>query len=217
MGEMKVRITFINEVLGTANSDPNIHAEFIASKAPDAPSREEEVAALGVEEVVEKSKTIFPRNKEGNPIFWDYQLKGFFKDSCSALSRCKGAEIAKQSCAMKAYKKIIDGCIFVMPREIPINLSGEITDCQRPLRAQTMQGERVALANSESIPSGSSIECTILCLNDDHEKAVLEWLEYGKYKGLGAWRNASHGNFWYELLDKNGNVIGGNLPKEISA
>lgn len=210
MKKINVRLTFINEVLGTANCNPEIHKDFIASKAPDAPSMKEEIEALGVDEVVEKSMTVFPRDKEGNPIFWDYQIRGFFKDACSALSRCKGAAEAKESCGMKAYKKIIDGCIFVEPRMIPIKLNGPMGNCQRPLRAQTMQGERVALANSETCPAGSSIEFTVVCISDDHEKAVLEWLEYAKYKCLGQWRNSGKGTALYEILDDNGNVIGGN-------
>lgn len=39
MKEMKVRITFTEEVLGTSSNNPELHDEFIASKAPDAPSR----------------------------------------------------------------------------------------------------------------------------------------------------------------------------------
>ena len=65
--EMRVRVKFLEELLGTSSNDPNIHSEFIASKAPDAISREEEVAAVGVDEVVEKAKTVFPKDKDGNP------------------------------------------------------------------------------------------------------------------------------------------------------
>lgn len=46
MKELKVRLTFLEEVLGTANAEKDIHEKFIASKAPDAPSREQEVEAL---------------------------------------------------------------------------------------------------------------------------------------------------------------------------
>ena len=77
---MKVKLTLTEELLGTASADPEIHAEFIASKGPDAQTLEEEVEAVGVEEVVEKSMTVFPRNKDGKPILWDYQIKGFFKE-----------------------------------------------------------------------------------------------------------------------------------------
>lgn len=104
MKELKVRLTFIEECLGTANADKNIHADFIASKAPDAMSREEEIAAVGVDEVIENAMTVFPK-ENGVPFFWDYQIKGFFKDTCSALSRCKGEEMSKESCG-KAYMRL---------------------------------------------------------------------------------------------------------------
>ena len=69
MNKLNVRLTFINEVLGTASNNPAIQEEFIASNAPDAKSRKEEIEAVGVEEVIEKSKTVFPRDPDGNPIF----------------------------------------------------------------------------------------------------------------------------------------------------
>lgn len=37
--ELKVRLTFFEEVLGTASNNPEIHDEFIASKAPDSPTK----------------------------------------------------------------------------------------------------------------------------------------------------------------------------------
>ena len=116
MKELKVRITFTEDVLGTANSDKDIHEEYIASKAPDAPSREEEVAALGVDEVIAKGKTIFPRNEKGQPILWDYQVKGFFKSAASA-----GSYIGGDS-KLTNYKKKIDLLVFVNERQIPLVL-----------------------------------------------------------------------------------------------
>ena len=196
MKEIKAKITFTEELLGTASSDPEVHKTYIASKAPNAPKLEEEVEALGVDNIAEKSMTIFPRDKDGNPILWDYQIKGFFKDSCSALRKVTGTASSK----IKAYKKEIDGLIFVFPREIKLNLNGEIGICERPLRAQTAQGERVALASSETVPAGSSAKITIRCLSDAHEKAVREWLDYGQLKGLGQWRNSGKGRFSWEEI-----------------
>ena len=31
-------------------------------------------------------------------------------------------------------------------------------------------------------------------------EAVIEWLDYGKRRGLGQWRNGGWGAFTYELL-----------------
>lgn len=205
---MKVKITFLEPVLGTWPNNKNIAEEFIASKAPDASTIEKEIAALGIDAVTEKGKTVFPRNEAGEPIFYDYQVKGFFKDACGMLRRVGGKDektgkkkAANLSGKLTAYKSVIDGLIFVQPRMIPIQVNGEIRDCQRPLRAQTMQGERVSLANSEEIPEGSSAEFEVICLEKDHEAVVQEWLDYGILRGIGQWRNSGKGRFTYEIID----------------
>lgn len=205
---MKVKITFLEPVLGTWPNNKNIAEEFIASKAPDASTIEEEIAALGIDAVTEKGKTVFPRNEAGEPVLYDYQVKGFFKDACGMLRRVGGKDektgkkkAANLSGKLTAYKSVIDGLIFVQPRMIPIKVNGEIRDCQRPLRAQTMQGERVSLANSEEIPEGSSAEFEVICLEKDHEAVVQEWLDYGILRGIGQWRNSGKGRFTYEIID----------------
>ena len=196
MKEIRVRVTTIEEMLGTASADKEIHREFIASKGPDAKNIEEEVEAVGADDVFEKAMTIFPK-VQGRPVVWDYQWKGFFKDACNMLRKVPGSECGK----IKAYKKEIDGLIFVHPRAIPIVYEGEIGVCQRPLRGQTPQGERIALASSESIPAGAEMEFVIQLLLDSHEKAVMEMLEYGKLRGFGQWRNSGKGKFTYEVLE----------------
>lgn len=196
---MKVRLTFLEESLGTSSSNPDIHSEFIASRAPDAKSRSEEIDAVGISEVVEKSMTIFPK-ENGVPFYWDYQIKGFFKDACGMLKRIKGTESNK----IAAYKKIIDGLIFPQPRKILINIpeGEELGECQRPLRGQTAQGERIALAHSETVPAGSSIEFEIRILDKiKYKDAVIEWLDYGQLRGLSQWRNSGKGRFEYEILE----------------
>lgn len=135
---LKCKLTTIEALLGTASNNKALHSEFIASHAPDAPSREEEIAAVGVDEVIEKGTTVFSRNEDGRPILWDYQIKGFFKDACGVLRKVKGTKSSK----IKAYKKEIDGLIFVQERQILVQTAEELTSCQRPLRANTPQGER---------------------------------------------------------------------------
>lgn len=207
MKKLKVRLTFTEPVLGTWPSNQNIAREFIASKSPDAATVEDEVAALGADAVADKGMTVFPRNEAGQPVLYDYQVKGFFKDSCGMLGRIGGKtetgkkKAVNESGKITAYKKVIDGLIFVSPRMIPICFSGEMSECQRPLRAQTAQGERVSLANSEQIPAGSTCEFEVLCMDDSYEKAVLEWLNYGAMRGIGQWRNSGKGRFTYEVLD----------------
>lgn len=207
MKKIKVKLTFTEPILGTWPSNQNIAREFIASKSPDAATIEDEVAALGADAVADKGMTVFPRNEKSEPVLYDYQVKGFFKDSCGMLGRIGGkSETGKkkavnESGKITAYKKVIDGLIFVEPRMIPLKFDGEIGDCQRPLRAQTAQGERVSLANSEEIPAGATCEFEVLCMDDSHEKAVLEWLDYGALRGIGQWRNSGKDRFTYEILD----------------
>ena len=196
MHTLKVRLTFQEEVLGTASNNPEIHSEFIASKAPDAMSTEEEVAAIGVKEAVEKSMTVFPRNENGDPILFDYQIKGFFKDAAGCLRRVPGTKSSK----IKAFKKEIDGLLFVFPRMIPLNMPGPMGECQRPLRASTAQGDRVALAHSEAAPAGTTVEFEIRCMTKDMYELSRECLDYGVLRGIGQWRNAGKGRYLLEEI-----------------
>ena len=197
MKTLHVKVTYTEELLGTASANPELYSEFIASKAPDAASREDEIAALGAEAVEEKAMTVFPRMEGGIPFTWDYQWKGYMKDSCGMLRRVDGTESKK----LKAFKKEIDGLVFVEPRKIPLVMpeGAEIGNCQRPLRASTAQGERVALANSETVPAGTTQEFDVLMLKDDLEKVVREWFEYGRLHGTGQWRNSGKGRFVCEI------------------
>ncbi len=66
MKELRVRVTFLEEALGMTCADKEVYKKYIASQAPNAPSRAEEVEALGEDEVFEKSTTtIFPRDEQG--------------------------------------------------------------------------------------------------------------------------------------------------------
>ena len=112
--ELKVRLTFTEEILGSSPASQEIYREYIASKAPDAPTIEDEIAAVGVDETADAKMTVFPR-QNGVPGVWDYQVKGFFKDSCGGLGRVKRT----LSGGLKAYKKVIDKLVFVEERFIP--------------------------------------------------------------------------------------------------
>ena len=224
MGKMHIRITTLEGMLGTSPANEEVYADFIGKNAPNAATLTEEIEALGTDAVKEKGRTVFPRLEDGTPFMYDYQIKGFFKDACSMLARLSKKEdivddkgkkkstkkASNESGKLTAYKKIIDGLIFVKPRKIPILFDGEMLDCQRPLRAQTMQGERVSLASSDEVPAGAVLTFDVECLDESHEAAVREWLDYGSLRGLGQWRNSGKGRFEWEELGDDGKVIGGN-------
>lgn len=190
-----VKLTFTEEILGTIPKDPEVYAGYIADKAAlNDEQLAEELAT--VERIEEKGWTGF-HTLDGKPILYDYVIKGFLKDACGMLRRADDTRSVK----LKAYKKVIDGLIFVSPRRIALTLpeGGKIGVLERPLRAQTAQGERVALARSDTCPIGTVIEFDITVLGSVPEKLLREWLDYGQYRGLGQWRNASYGRFVYEM------------------
>lgn len=103
-----VRLTLLEEALGMTPGDPEIYGNWIASKAPEPEVGEEEVGVIEGMDAVEDATTCFPRTEDGVPFCWDYQIKGFFKDACSALRRVPGTRSSK----LTAFKKVIDGTVL---------------------------------------------------------------------------------------------------------
>lgn len=196
MNKMRVRLTIREEILGTLPGDKEVYRNYIATKAPDKSTVEDEIESI--EELYEKGITVFPRNKEGKICVYDYLIKGFFKNACSALRDADNTLSSK----LKAYKKKIDNLVFIDERMIELKYEGEVGFCERPLRASTAQGERVALACSEALPAGTTLEFTITVLNKDMMNYVIEWLDYGRFNGLGSWHNSGKGKFtWSDISD----------------
>lgn len=207
MLKLEVRLTLTEEALGTSSSSKELHKEYIASKASDAKSTEEEVAALGVDVVDEKGRTVFPRMAVGDdadvPFVYDYQLKGFFKDAAKMLKKVSGSECSK----VRAYKQAIDGLIFIDQRKIPWMAEDGTPahvgpTCERPLRASTPMGERIAISSSETVPAGSHLDFGIILLDKTLLPMVKECLTYGRLRGLCQWRNSGKGTFTWEATDR---------------
>lgn len=199
---MKIRITLIEEMLGTKAANPNVFADFIASKHPSGTPQKDELD--NAEHREEAGTTVFHR-QEGRIGIYDYQVKGFFKAAIGALNRCdkKTLEQFGLSEQLAAFKTKIDGLVFVGPRFIPLTLptGATVGICERPLRAETAQGPRVSLCRSETVPAGTILECEVTLLNEEAMKAyVRAALAYGKLRGLGQWRNSGKGRFEWEEL-----------------
>ena len=201
MNTIKYRATFTEGLLATKPNDETVHETYVAAKREAGAAKDEldaEARAVAEIERLEKGRTVFHRDAEGRPIVWDYQIKGFLKDAIKALRRDP-----KSACAaLKNYKGVIDGSVFVKPRQIVLQLPEgmRLGTCQRPLRAQTMQGERVALAQSEEAPAGTVIEFEVLTLAPGLEKALNECWKYAELRFMGAWRNSGKGTATIEEL-----------------
>jgi hypothetical protein len=191
-----VRLTFTEPLLGTAPLNKQSYTDWIASKHPDGAEAATDEAET-IEEAIEKGMTGFHR-QEGAPFLYDYQIKGFFKDACGMLRRDKDSASAK----VTAYKKVIDGMLFVKPRRLLLELAGEIGTLERPLRIGSPQGERVCLACSEVAPEGTQFAFKVIGMGDVKETLLREWLTYGELRGLGQWRNAGYGAFTFEMAKR---------------
>lgn len=235
MRTIRFRLKFIDQILATTPGNEEIYADFIASKAFDVKTKvkdpkdpeqikaakeeafkntDEEKAALHAmldgQEELEKGTTFFFKDEEGNPYIYSYWMYGFFKSACSALKKVPGTLSSK----IKAYKKEIDLLFKVFPdandkssRHIKLENYGELGMCERPLRAQTMQGERVALSRSECAQAGTQIEFDVVLLRETDEDVLMEWMDYGVFNGLGQWRNSGKGAFEYEIIAKDGKTM----------
>lgn len=191
----KIRITFTAGILGTKSGDPAVTEKYIASKRPEG-SKPDEAASIPLDEELILGSTVFSRTDDDRPAIFDYQVKGFFKDAQGCLNRIPALKLT-------AHKKIIDGLVFVEPRLIPLELPEQtgLDWCQRPLRADTAQGPRVALARSEEAPAGTTMDLEIVLLDKKLWKTVEGWLNYGALRGIGQWRNSGKGKFTWELLE----------------
>lgn len=195
---MKIRLTLTEEMLGTKAANKDVFADFIASKAPDDDKRKEE---LDTAEHREEAGTTIFHVQDGKPGIWDYQIKGFFKDAAASLNRFD-SDARSGLEKLSAYKTKIDQCIFVTPRFIPLAIPEGATlgICERPLRADTAQGPRVSLCRSETAPVGTVIEFDVTIMAKDLKPYVDAWLDYGKLRGLGQWRNSGKGRFTFEKV-----------------
>ena len=75
------------------------------------------------------------------------------------------------------------------------------------------QGERVALAHSETVPAGTRMEFEVLYMDIEALDGIIEWLDYGVEHGLGQWRNSGHGRFVYAAYDGRGRKVAGELDE----
>lgn len=194
---MKIKLTLTEEMLGTKAANPDVFADYIASKHPSGtPQRDE----LDKAEHREEAGTSIFHREDGVVGIYDYQIKGFFKDACGAMNRFD-SKMRGGLEKLAAYKTKIDGCIFVAPRFIRITLpdGGKVGVCERPLRADTAQGPRVGLCRSESVPAGSTLDFDVTVMASELVPYVREWFGYGALRGLGQWRNSGKGRFTAQL------------------
>lgn len=198
-------LTGTTPIVGSIAMDKEIYTNFLKTKAEKSknPNPDEVKRAIedvdNVTDMLEKGITGFYRDEDGNIILKAYQVKGFLKGAAKAL---------KDQLKLANYLSKVDNLVFIEERNILILKDGKpMKDAddflERPLRAETAQGPRIALAKSEMVEKGWTAEFTVKVVeNKATAKSVgmsmdivRKLFEYGELKGLLQWRNAGYGSF----------------------
>lgn len=193
----KIRVTLLEDLLGTVPKNKALYTDYIASKRPVASLEDQ---AEGVNDELEMVPEVEGEDNIGTGFFSDadgiylinYQFKGFLKE---------GANNLKDQLDITALKSKIDNFVFVSPRHIYLKEAPD-GNFERPLRGMTPTGPRVALARSDFVKKGLSfdVELTMLA-HAEISQAVLEAiLDYGMFKGLGQFRNGGFGQISWEFI-----------------
>lgn len=118
--KINIEVQYLKPALGVSSSSKEMYAEYIASKAPNAASTEEEIEAIGEDGKFMKGTSIYHRTRaawdektgryraikpesmpripegmeidENHPYVYDYQVRGFFKEAFSAMQRASKSE-----------------------------------------------------------------------------------------------------------------------------
>ena len=210
-----------NEILGSWINEPNeMWEKMIGKKSADAARMAEEEKMLPAADLIEKGQTVFPRDTDGMPIILAYQLKGFFKAALNDLILILGDDGHKietgrmkkkgtEAVALTTYAAagVVDRFVHVTPDRIrfeglPADFNADkLERCIRPLRAKTMQGDRVSVSCSESLPAGITFRFQVktdLNFLGDHVAAMIK---RGEYVGLNQWRTSGKGSFIAEVTE----------------
>jgi hypothetical protein len=190
----QLKVVFEQPILGSQPSR-DVASVYLAQRNGFS-LPEDEIETLP--DALDKGTTVFHKDGQGRPVLWDYQLKGMLKAAAQVLNGKDG---------VRALKSKVNNLVFISPRVLtlqPPETGQDIRELmdylERPLRAETAQGPRVALARSEMLPEGVWFRCGLTIYPGDVSEAVLtDLLDYGFYSGLGQWRNGGWGRFRYEL------------------
>ncbi len=189
---LHLTVMFITPVLG-AQPTVAVASEYLAKNFVEGGGTLPDDEAETLPEMLERGTTVFHKDADGTPLFFDYQIKGFLKEAGRIFNGLQD---------VKALRSKIDNLVFVTPRRIRLIVpeGKTIEFLERPLRAETAQGPRVALARSEQLPEDTTFECDLEVYKGPVTSDILrDLLSYGEKKGLGQWRNGGFGRFLFEL------------------
>jgi hypothetical protein len=183
-------LTFTQPILGSTPKQKDLYSQFIASKCPSQEGAEDELDMIPTNGEGMKC-TGFHSDDDGVYLL-NYQIKGNLKAN---------GNIIKDGLKLKNLKSKINNYVHVFPRHVWLK---EKVDgiLERPLRADTPQGPRVALTASEYVSEGVivTIELVLVPNKDITWEVIEQILDHGQYNGISQWRNAYYGTYEWERI-----------------
>jgi len=193
---IEVQIVLAEPMLGTVPKNKEVYEKYIESKREKANGDSETDTVTEIDE--NTGWTGFHADDDGLFVY-DYMVKGFLKHAGNTLKDILG---------VKALKSKLTNYVFVHPRKIHFKDNGAFIAephdvLERPLLANTPQGPRVTVTRSDLINAGVTLyfEITLFHHKEITTELIQAILEYGRFSGLGQWRNASYGRFDVQRFD----------------
>lgn len=204
-----VQVEFLTEALGTRPKDPNVLKTWLGLKRAEveraleagtvSPVRmhefEEEVAEAealdgdGADED-ERHWTGFPTDPETGEVFiYNYQIAGALREFAQSYG--------KKLCSVKNLGSKIRRYVFIEPRKSYIGVFEADRHLERPLRAQTARGPRIALVRSDVLEPGTRIGFRVEVVADGEitPMLVVKLLCCGEIAGTFQWRTGGYGRW----------------------
>lgn len=222
MKQYTITIEYLKDILGSSIANEDIAKTYIINKMMQGRTglsgeiatqkldeefenlKQDKALQEKIDEIEDKALTIFYRNHEGIPSLADHQIKGWLKDTIAFL-------VGEGEITGKAFNKKKDSGTYAKDwikrwvservmfpgkcRFFPFDYRGEIKLYDRPLRAKTMQGDRVCLASSELIPAGTQCTFQVILYDSFTDEFLSKALNRGKLWGISQWSNAGFGTF----------------------
>lgn len=225
----RCRITFEGPLLGSLPANVDVYESYVIKKSVNAAKKQNESSMLAVAnghipapiktvtgddfdfvQMEQKAaapdpeglqgRSVFDRDRANRPLLGAYVVKGFLKETARARAKQGGI-----TSTVAAYIQTIDLHLHILPPKLVLNtVHAEEVDpwFGRTLRAQTPTGPRNTLKSSEQVGPGTYLDFEIIVMlpNVVTEALLREWFDFGRYHGLGEWRNnISFGTFTYTL------------------
>ncbi len=213
---MDIHLEFTEELLGGISKDPNLFSRWILEKKGEGkdelPSTvdqevsgdqtedemetevDEEVETAPVALSEEEMKSTGFHSDDHGLFVYDYFLKGFFKEVGNTL---------KKSLDVSALRGKIVKNLFVEPRRIHImDASGNFKEepdgtVERPIQIMGKKGPRQALAKSDKVDAGSTLDFSLKLYPEFNPKKwqeiITSILGYGSDQALGQFRTGGYG------------------------